>query len=134
MSYKKFWVSVGIGQKLLIYAVCLGMLLKYSIGSIQDYMGKPTAATIEMKEIDGIEFPDLQVCTVPGYDAEVFRQYGYESILDYYVGGRNSVGWNGANVTAPASDIIKEALHAHDVNDLISSMYVVYVKESSTFG
>ena len=71
---------------------------------------KPTTTSIEEKDIDSNDIPEVVMCLEPGINATVLQKYGL-SRQTYYSGNvpGKFIGWN-RNETMSAHEILEEAL------------------------
>ena len=94
------WLQNHLCVKNTLTLVCVSLTLFLICQEVVTLtITKPTTTSKEEKELETSDFPEVLVCLVPGFDAEImFKKYGYTN-SQYYRGlGREEfVGWNGKN-------------------------------------
>ena len=71
---------------------------------------KPTSTSIDEKQLETADIPDVVVCIDPGFNKTALEKYGYSGT--YYRGsmdGEKFVGWNG-NGSKSSHEILEEVL------------------------
>ena len=108
---------------------------------------KPTVTSMEEKDLEIDDIPEVLICIEPGLDKEVLKKYGYNRSALYYRGsqaqaypGRRAngradhfIGWNGdKNETKSSLEILEEALiikHEH-INKVKFITWAFYTADS----
>ena len=87
----------------IIACICCTGLLCYEI-SLEFFVVKPTASSVEEINLAEIKFPDVLVCVRNGFSRKMLKRYGYDNSFEYYVGPdkfANFIGWSGLNNEEP---------------------------------
>ena len=102
---KRPTVSVSLCLRALVSTFCLAMASYQMSQSINNYLSKPTATTIEKGSLRGA-FPSIWVCRKPGINLTRLQELGYATLEDLQVGrwmGEGQLDWSANNSLDPTA-------------------------------
>ena len=81
----------------LIVTACSGLFCYQAYLNIALYFKHPTSKTNSQKFLGDVQFPLIEICLEIGYDGEVLRTHGYDSLSAMVRGESNDsfIGWAG---------------------------------------
>ena len=81
---------------------------------------RPTSTSDGLASLDSKTFPEIMVCTSPPYNLEKLEQYGYSSVILYYLGlmqDGSFIGWGGVE-NMSSREILENVVSVKDHSEI----------------
>ena len=111
MIQMSFFEKPLVTARTLFTLVCSVLTILLLLQELYNFViTKPTSTSIDEKQLETADIPDVVVCIDPGFNKTALEKYGYSGT--YYRGsmdGEKFVGWNG-NGSKSSHEILEEVL------------------------